>query len=163
MGINDGNNLVFSEGALKLFSRSDFVRKGVGVQVLPPAPVSEYLGISLKRTAEILEFLVSIKLALPVENGRFTVGTSRIHLGSDSPMISKFHTNWRMQAIRSLETEDKNDLHYSSVITISDEDFKKIKSLLVKYIEEIKLIVKESPSEKVHSLCLDFFQITGKN
>ncbi|OQW50415.1 MAG: hypothetical protein A4S09_01080 [Proteobacteria bacterium SG_bin7] len=126
--------------------------------------ISDYLGISLKRTAEILEFLVSIELAIPLENGRFGVGTSRIHLGSDSPMISKFHTNWRMQAIRSLDKEDgKSDLHYSSVITISDEDFKKIKNLLVKYIEEIKLIVKNSPSQKLHSFCLDFFHVNGKN
>ncbi len=125
--------------------------------------LSEYLGISLKRTAEILEFLVSIGLAIQSENNRFLVGTTRIHLSSDSPMISKFHTNWRMLAIRSLEKENlNNDLHYSSVITISNEDFIKIKSMLVTCIEEVKMIIKDSQAEGVHSFNLDFFKITDK-
>ncbi len=122
--------------------------------------ISDYLGISLKKTAEILEFLISIGLAVQMQNNRFQVGTARIHLGHDSPMISKFHTNWRMQAIRSLEKEDQGkDLHYSSVITISDQDFTKIKSILIKCIEEVKLIIKDSPCEGVHSFCIDFYNI----
>jgi uncharacterized protein (TIGR02147 family) len=122
--------------------------------------ISSYLGISLKRTAEILEFLVSIGLAVQKEPGRFEIGTSRIHLGNDSPMISKFHTNWRMQAVRSLEKENfKNDLHYSSVVTVSDSDVVKIKSILVKNIDEIKSIIRESPEEGVHCFSIDFFQL----
>lgn len=122
--------------------------------------IGRYLGISPKRVGEILEFLVSIGLAEQKENGRFGVGTARIHLGSDSPMISKFHTNWRMRAIRSLEEENASqDLHYSSAITISDADRSRIKSLLVKYIEEIKAIIRDSKAEGVHCFSLDFFRL----
>lgn len=122
--------------------------------------LSRYLGISSKRVGEILEFLISIGLAVQKENGRFGVGTARIHLGNDSPMISKFHTNWRMRAIRSLEEENANqDLHYSSAITISEGDMSRIKSLLVKYIEEIKAIISDSKEEGLHCFSLDFFRL----
>lgn len=122
--------------------------------------ISKYLGISLKRTSEILEFLISIGLAKQNQKGKFEVGLARIHLGSDSPLISKFHTNWRMKAVQSLDKDDvSEDLHYSSAVTVSESDFLKIKSLLVKHIEEIKAIIKDSPAEGVHCLSLDFFRL----
>lgn len=122
--------------------------------------ISQHLGISLKRTAEILEFLVSTGLAVQKDKGKFDIGEARIHLGSDSALISKFHTNWRMKAIQSLEKETASeDLHYSSAITISDSDFLKIKSQLVKCIEEIKQVIRDSPAEGVHSFNIDFFKL----
>ena len=122
--------------------------------------ISQYLGISLKRTAEILQFLTTLGLAIQKDKGRYDVGTARIHLGSDSPLISKLHTNWRMKAIESLDKEDTTaDLHYSSAITISEADVTRIKSMLVKYIEETKQVVRESPAEGVHCFSMDFFRI----
>lgn len=122
--------------------------------------ISQHLGISLKRTGEILEFLVSIGLAVPKAGGKFDVGTSRIHLGSDSPLISKFHTNWRSKAIQSFDRDDAEDnLHYSSAITISEADFMKIKGQLVKAIEEIKAVIRDSPAESVHCFSIDLFRV----
>lgn len=81
-------------------------------------------------------------------------------LGTDSPLISKFHTNWRIKTIQSLDKENANDaLHYSSAITISNNDVMKIKSHLVKCIEEIKIIIRDSPAEAVHSFNIDFFKL----
>lgn len=121
--------------------------------------IASHLGLSSKYVGEILEFLISIGLIVKTIKG-YEIGTSRIHLGNDSPMISKFHTNWRMKAIQSFEREDfKNNLHYSSAVTISEDDFLKIKTLLVKYISEIKAIIKESKEEGAYSFCLDFFKI----
>jgi len=37
------------------------------------------------------------------KEGRFKIGNSRIHLPSNSPLISKHHTNWRVKAIQTLE------------------------------------------------------------
>jgi uncharacterized protein (TIGR02147 family) len=122
--------------------------------------ISRYLRLSQKRVGEILEFLVSLGLAVQSENGRYRIGTTRIHLGNNSPMISKFHTNWRMRAIRSLEDENTQaNLHYSSAITISEADVTRIKSQLVRYIDEIKTVVRESKEEGVHCFSLDFFRL----
>lgn len=120
--------------------------------------IARHLGISAKRTAEILEFLISIGLAQN-KDGRFTVGTARMHLGHDSPMITRHHINWRLQAIQSLENESGADLHYSSVVSIAAKDIEKIKSLLVKSIENTKALIRDSPEEELHSFCLDFFKV----
>ncbi|HMT03202.1 MAG TPA: hypothetical protein PKD00_07860, partial [Burkholderiales bacterium] len=47
--------------------------------------IAKRLGISTKRAAEILEFLISIGLAR-YQDGGYVVGTARMHLGSDSSM-----------------------------------------------------------------------------
>jgi uncharacterized protein (TIGR02147 family) len=121
--------------------------------------IADHLKLSVKTVGEILEFLVSLGLVVKNPKG-YAIGTSRIHLGSDSPMISKFHSNWRMKAIQSFENEDfKNNLHYSSAITISDADFLRIKALLVKYISEIKSVIRDSKEENAFCFSMDFFKI----
>jgi hypothetical protein len=76
-------------------------------------------------------------------------------------MISKHHTNWRMQAIQSLEREAESELHYSSVITVSEGDAVKIREALVKAIEQVRLIVKPSKDEALYCYNLDLFKVTG--
>lgn len=121
--------------------------------------IAQYFRISPKMAAEIIEFLVRLGLA-DQKHGRITVGTTRIHLGHDSPMIAKHHINWRLQAIQSLEREDASEsLHYSSVVSISQKDVSRIKSLLVKAIENAKNIIRDSKTEELHSFCLDFFKM----
>lgn len=121
--------------------------------------VSKALGLSLKRTNEMLEFMLSLGL-IELKSGRYTVGTTRVHLGSDSPMISKHHINWRLQAIQSLEKEDfLEQLHYSSVVSIAKDDVLRIKAILVKAIENAKNVIRDSKEEELHSFCLDFFKV----
>ncbi len=121
--------------------------------------IAKYLKVSSRKISEVLGVLVKLGLA-EAENGRYTASVARFHLGSDSPMISKHHANWRLQAIQSLDKENFfEDLHYSSVVSISNNDTIKIKNLLVKSIENAKLLISDSPEEELHSLCLDFFKI----
>ncbi|MBL7542462.1 MAG: TIGR02147 family protein [Bdellovibrionaceae bacterium] len=118
---------------------------------------SQYLGISIDKTSEALDFLKSVGLI--VESGnRYEVGTGSIHLGRESAMISKHHTNWRLQAIQSLDNGTANDLHYSSVITASEQDSTKIREIMVKAIEEIRAVVKTSQDESGFCYSLDFFE-----
>lgn len=122
--------------------------------------LSAQLGVSKKKIGEVLEFLMSVGLVVSAEGGKFKMGVARFHLSDDSPMIAKFHTNWRMQAIGSLDAEKtKEDLHYSSAVSLSDADVLHIKSTLVKTITEIKAVIKESKEEGVHCLSLDFFRL----
>ena len=121
--------------------------------------ISKRLGISASVSAEILTFLTSIGLAKQ-HHGRFITGESQIFLGSDSPLISKHHINWRLQAIRAVEKDRAaDDLHYSSVWSISERDFLKIKAQLVKYLDETRTVLKESKEEDVVCLSLDFFKL----
>ena len=123
-----------------------------------PESIARRLKLPLSLVKETLEFLLSVGLAV-YENGKWQIGTTRIHLANDSPLISKHHTNWRMQSIAAFDRRNADDLHYSSVVTLSDDDVLKVKSRLVETIEQIKTIIKDSPGEGVHSFTLDFFRL----
>lgn len=123
--------------------------------------LSEYLGLPVERVAEILQFLVGVGLVVR-KSGHYEIGTSHIHLEHDSPVISKHHTNWRLQSIQSLDRISKQDLHYSSVITASKKDADEIRSVLVKAIEEVRAIVKGSKDEEGFCYSIDFFGLCKK-
>lgn len=123
------------------------------------AALANYFGISQARCSEVLEYMKKMSL---VENDgeKYNVTSKRIHLGSDSPMLLKHHINWRLQAIQSIEKQNtQTDLHYSSVVSLSSSDVQKVKSILVKTIDETKQIIHASKEEELHSFCLDFFKV----
>jgi hypothetical protein len=95
------------------------------------------------------------------KKGRFVSGPVSIHLGNNSPMISRLHSNWRMQAIQSLERERPEELHYSSAVTVSRKHVPEIRKALVAAIEEVRAIVKPSPEECLYCYSLDLFEVGG--
>lgn len=121
--------------------------------------ISEYLNLDARTVNQALEFLIESGL-VERKGAGFRVGRATMHLGSDSPLISKHHENWRLQAIRSLEKgPKKNDLHYSSVNTLSKKDAMKIREFLTKVIVNAQDVIKDSPEEDVLCLSVDFFEI----
>lgn len=123
--------------------------------------ISKYLKIPVSKVVEILNFLMNVGLVVK-ENGQYSIGASHIHLEHDSPMIAKHHSNWRIKAIQSLDEVHANDLHYSSVITCSLEDSVKIKTALVRAIDEVRTIVRPSKDEGGFAYCLDFFGLKNE-
>ncbi len=121
--------------------------------------IAEHLGLSLQLVGKVLEFLLAAGLVVQ-KGDRFELGTVRIHLGSDSPMISKHHTNWRMQALQSLERAESTDLHYSSVIALEESLVPYVREALVKAIEEVRKVMKPtSKYEALYCYSLDLFEI----
>ncbi len=120
--------------------------------------IARYLKLSPLKVGRALEFLESVGLAR-TESGRTLIGNARVHLGADSELISKHHTNWRIQAIASYDREGERDLHYTSIVSLSRADQHKLKALLVKTIEEFNATVAPSPEEEVHCLAMDFFGV----
>lgn len=122
--------------------------------------MSSYLNLSLKQIGDVLAFLEKTNLVQKNGKGGYVTGLSRIHLGSDSNLISKFHTNWRIKTIQSFERQDvQEQLHYSSVVSLAERDIDRIKNILIKAIAEAKVVIKDSPPEMLHSFNLDFFRI----
>jgi hypothetical protein len=80
-------------------------------------------------------------------------------LEKESPFIIKHHTNWRLKAIQSFEQESERELHYTSVISLSQSDVLKLKTLFVNSIDKYNEIVRPSKEEACYCLCLDFFKV----
>jgi uncharacterized protein (TIGR02147 family) len=101
-----------------------------------------------------------------VENGLLTwkgphlkSGHIQIHISSKSPHSSKHHTNWRIQALKSLDSPQKSDMHYSGVSSLSMSDVEHIRAMLVDTIANYIKFIEKSPEETVYTLNLDFFKL----
>lgn len=118
--------------------------------------VSEFLKLPMETVHSVLDFLISTGLAME-EGGRYKIGSTSIHLGADSAMSFSQHTNWRMKAIASLTKKRNTDLHYSSLVSISKNDIPKVREIMVKAIEEIRGLVRDSKEETVCCYLMDLF------
>ncbi len=94
------------------------------------------------------------------EGTTFLPGAQRIHLGEDSPLLPKHHMNWRLRALESLDHPRQDDLHYSSVMSISREAFLKIRSSMLQLIEESEPVIKSAKDEALFCWAIDLFQVS---
>lgn len=120
--------------------------------------VAKRLGISLAEAASALEFLVVCGL-VQCKDGRYSTTKSRIHLGHDSNIVSRVHLNWRVRSLFSIERNDLEDFHYSSVVTVSKQDVNVIREKLLQNLESIKEIIRPSPAEEIACLSCDWFRL----
>jgi len=123
--------------------------------------IAKHLNLDVKKVREVADFLVAAGLLVyeSPKGSTLIVGRRSIHLGADSPLIAKHHTNWRLQALRALERSEPENLHYSSAISVSEADAARIREILVKTIEMIKPIIRESKEETVQCLSFDLFKV----
>ncbi len=121
--------------------------------------IATYLNLDTSLVAEIIDFLLSSGLLESVKH-EFRIGKTHIHLGSDSPLISKHHINWRLQAMQKLSLRTAADnLHYSSTVTLSQADVVRIKEMIIQLIKNSKEIIRKSPEETLQCFAIDFFKI----
>jgi uncharacterized protein (TIGR02147 family) len=122
-----------------------------------PSSISRYLEISISKVEEVLAFLVRVGLAQK-KGSAYHAGPTRIHLPSDSPLISQHHTHWRMQAVQSLDRPRSEDLHYSSVMSISSSAAEVIRANLLESIQNMEPVIRDAKDEGVYVLVMDLFK-----
>lgn len=120
--------------------------------------LSDYFQLPLKRVNQIVSFLEEVSLVTR-EGTKLKVGPSQVFLGSDSPLISELHTNWRIEAIKSLDRYTEKDLHYSAAFTASYEDVAQIREIMVDCIEQIRSVIKPSKDEGCFAYGFDLFGV----
>lgn len=129
---------------------------------LPDFQTREALARTLKldsgRLGQVLEFLVRTGLARK-QGSRFLPTGQWIHLGKDSPLAPRHHSNWRVRAIDSIERGCEEDLHYTSSITLSMKDRLGARAVLVGALEKIRELVKDTEPERAYTLLIDFFEL----
>jgi uncharacterized protein (TIGR02147 family) len=123
--------------------------------------ICETLNITPKKLEEILQFLLKTGLIQRGPNG-FIAGTTKIHLGNDSADIIKHHSNWRIEAIKSLEIPRSNDVHYSAVASIGAADMLRLREVFLEFIRTTVKEIGNSPEEELCVFNLDFFSLNKK-
>ncbi|WP_413587062.1 TIGR02147 family protein [Bdellovibrio sp. HCB274] len=120
--------------------------------------LAKAMQLSSEKVMETLERLENIGLVRK-EGLQFLPGEQQIRIGKDSHYILKHHTNWRLQAMQSLEHENLKELHYSAVVSLSAKDVDKIKDLLLESLKANVEIIKDSKEEELYCLTMDFFSL----
>jgi hypothetical protein len=120
--------------------------------------LARHLRITLPQSQKTLDFLEGCGLA-ERSGEEYRTGEARIHLGHDSPLISKHHANWRLQAIQAADRAAKDDLFFSGPISVSAADAEKIRARLLQLLEEVEPVLRTSKEEVVRCLNFDFFRI----
>lgn len=115
-------------------------------------------GLSPRKVKVALEFLAE-KGLIEKKGDQYLPTTRHLHLANDSGMRVRTHTNWRIRTLTSLEEEKARDLHYSAVLTLSEDDAIVIKAMLIDSIEKVISRVRASKEESVYTLCMDFFEL----
>lgn len=121
--------------------------------------LSRKFSLSRVLVDEVLKFLVQAGLCVET-SGEFKLGSKRTHLDVTSPLVSRHHTNWRLKAIeKSSRIGTDNELQFSSPMTLSNADAKKVRKELQDYIQSIVKISFDSPSEELFCLNMDWFKV----
>lgn len=120
--------------------------------------ITKKLGLPLSKVDEVLLFLIESGLCKK-EGLKYSIVRPLIHLDKNSPLISKHHTNWRLRTIMALDEFNTNNLHYSSVFTLSKKDYERVKEILSKSLSESLKLITESPEEELGVLCLDLIKL----
>lgn len=132
---------------------------------LPPfrtrEKITAALGLPAKTVGEVVEFLLEIGI-LKTQGAELRQGETNLFVGTDSPFLSRHLLNWRTQAIRSLDHPQKQDLHYSSVITCSKEDALKIREEIMAAIQNIRKTIQASKDETLMVYSFDFFSLLSE-
>lgn len=120
--------------------------------------ISKRLGIAPEVCQGVLHQLESQQL-VKKQGTHYMWNSANIHLADNSPWILNHHQNWRLRAIDNVQKRDEEATHYSSIQSMSKEDFEKLKKKIVQFIKEFNLVADPSNPEEAFCLNLDFFKI----
>lgn len=147
---------------IRYYSSWKYAAAHMGVTV-PALQTRESLARRLRIPATeletILEFLISVGL-IKTEGRHLKNGVNRIFLANDSLMSQAHHSNWRLQALDSLGRAAPEDIHFSGVFTLAQNDMKTVREEILKGVDRARKIVKETAAEE-EMICLnvDLFDV----
>ncbi|MCC7404061.1 MAG: TIGR02147 family protein [Bdellovibrionales bacterium] len=124
-----------------------------------PGAIAQALKLPQARVDSVLEFLVGLGLA-EVKGGRYQIGKVHMHLGTGSPFLHQHHVNWRLEALKRLNTTSNHQLHYSAAFTLSRQDYTKLRENLLQVIEKNLAVVRPSPEQIVVCQMIDLIPLS---
>lgn len=122
--------------------------------------LSSALKISRVQLQEVVDFMLRIGVLIEVK-GELAPGSQHVHLGNDSELILKHHTNWRLHTLSNLQLLDRNNLHYSACLSLSKKDVFRVKESLLQNLKANVEIIGSSAEEVGYVLSFDFYRLTN--
>lgn len=123
-----------------------------------PDEIAQRFSLTRARALEALRFLVEAQLVVE-KDGFYAMGTQSTHLDTGSPFLQKHHSNWRLRAIQAAEDLSEEELMYTVNVSLSTEDYSRLRVRMVDFIKSFLDTVRASPAEDIACMNLDFFWI----
>lgn len=142
---------------------SNYIYSAVHVLVSIPKfqrmeALAEALRLPMKQIVEVVDFLIRIGV-LKESNAALKPTSNHIHIGQDSDLVLRHHANWRFHSLQSLQFLDREDLHYSACLSLSQEDAFHIKESLLENLKSHVDKVSRSKEEVAYVMNLDFYKL----
>jgi DNA-binding transcriptional regulator GbsR (MarR family) len=120
--------------------------------------LAKVLQMKRQEVSSCLEFLISCNLIVETTNG-FEPGSTRIHLPRESPFFKSRNMQWRFEAIKSIELQREENMCFTGVMTLTEEDSIWVKARLMDLIAEVSEKVSKSKAQAIQCLNLDWFKL----
>lgn len=137
-----------------------------GVRLLTSIPAFDHidsiaarLSLSRNQVATIVAYLLETGLCKQDTKGKLSMGVTSTFVEKDSPYVNAHHRNWRIKALEAQIYPKDSDLFYSNPCTLSAKDKEQFCEELRKLIASFSKRVKDSPSEKLACLNIDWFDV----
>ena len=118
--------------------------------------IAKRLQLDLNEVNSIVTYLQKLGL-LKISVGRIVHSSSNIHLPGESPLNRINNFNWRMRAYDKQLKSD--DLSYTSVFSIDEEDLPLLKAHLLEFISSQRKTIENSGTSDGFVFCCDLFRI----
>ncbi len=119
--------------------------------------ITEELNLPRETVANVIDFLVKHQLIIPAKQG-WAPGPQSTFVPADSPLVYKHHQHWRLKGIQQMDLRSKEDLFYSSPMSLSEDLAKDLRSRIVKVIQDFQKDIGPSESQVVRCLNIDWFE-----
>ncbi len=120
--------------------------------------ISTKLGLSKKQVSRALGFLLKTGLCIEGPTGP-EMGPKNTHIEAESPLVTRHHLNWRLKAMSRFENLGANELAFTAPVSVSRADIPKIRAKLLATIEDVAKLVRDSESQELACLNLDWVVI----
>jgi uncharacterized protein (TIGR02147 family) len=121
--------------------------------------LKRYLRVPATRLNQALSFLFRTGLAQQVKD-KVVVGATRMHLPAQSSLINRHHLNWRIKAMEAIDAARADDLHYTSVMSISRSGAEKVRELILTLIQDADQEIVKAKDEEVYSFIVDYYLLS---
>lgn len=114
--------------------------------------------LSRVKVIQALEFLERYGLVAK-RSGLYQPTKKEIFLDKNSIFFKMNHHLWRLKVIEEMKKPSDEGLHFSMVFTLSKQDHQVLKNQLLKTIQEMAGVIRDSKEEELVSICLDYFKL----
>lgn len=141
---------------------SDWVYSAIRLAVDVPefrelSRLAERLQIPPEKLKAAAEFLVRTGLC-ESSGGELRMGPKIVFLSGDSPYILPRQKSWRLRGIQKMDASDPASFFFTCPLVCSKDTAQALRKKLIKVAEEVLVEVKDSPSEELLCLNLDWFK-----